>query len=234
VGISILKRQGQGATSYSVLAVLSGLLITVIATYLFSLAVLLLLRIVPVNWEELSDVGQSFGGISAGLAAVALIALAWSVRLQIRQMKINSMQSTRQMQFDLVMMMLADPEYARLFLPENAPAADFEKFRVNVYATLHFRYQQYSFAAGELTDAQLRLMLSREYFFFPAFRSRWREIQPYWENVWRHGREGRFVRIATEECAKAEAEIGTQDEQRGPGDVSTAPNLPEDRSIQDR
>jgi Family of unknown function (DUF6082) len=230
----MLSKRGRGATGYSVLTVSTLLLVVVIAACLLSLAVLLLLRVAPIDWGELSDVGQSFGGISAVLAAVALVALSWSVGLQIRQTNINLMQSVRQMQFDLVTMALVDPNYARLFLPENATADDFKKFKTEVYATLQFRYQQYSFVTGELTDAQLRLMLSREYFCFPAFRSHWREIQPYWEKVWRHGREGEFVRIATEECAKAEAEIGAQSEQQEPGGLSTAPNLTEDRSMHDR
>jgi len=164
--------------------------------------VLALLRLLPVDWDELSSVGQSFGGISALLAAVALAVLARSIALQGAQTELNRMQSAREMQFHLMTRVLDDPTFAEPFLVGESDEQAVKRFRLGVFMTLHFRYLEFAFVTGGMSEAQLRRAVNLELFSRPAFRSRWQEIRPHWSAV-RRGREAMFVRIIDEEFYQA-------------------------------
>ena len=178
----------------------------VVATALLSLTVLVALGKLPVDWPRLSDIGQSFGGISAVLTAVGLLAISWSAALQARQTKISVMQSARQMQFNLMVTALADPACARLFVPGEAGERDLERVRAGAYATSLLRYQQYMYVTGDITRQQTRTFLALEIFCYPAFRAHWREMRPLWTATHHSGRAAEFIRVASEALADAEAQ----------------------------
>lgn len=184
------------------------LVLAIIITITLSLAALVLLDQMSFDWASLSEIGESFGGVSAVLAAVALIALSWSTVLQVRQLRIGMMQSAREMQFKLMTMAMDDCAYSALFLPSGASPAELRDFRTGVYMTLHFRYLEYEYLAGGINDEQLRLSLAVEYFAFPAFRARWTQIEPVWREYIEFGRRARFYQIVVDEYAKAEAKCG--------------------------
>ncbi len=63
------------------------------------------LSLVPsVDWTRLSEIGQTYAFISGLISALALFAVAGSIRVQARQTRIQQLQTVRAMQFDLVKM----------------------------------------------------------------------------------------------------------------------------------
>lgn len=64
------------------------------------------------QWERLSQVGQSYGGLSAVLSGIALIAVAGSLLLQRRQARANTVHAIRQRHFELAKIAIEHPVVA--------------------------------------------------------------------------------------------------------------------------
>lgn len=62
------------------------------------------------DWDELSNVGQAYGGVSAILAGLAFCGIACSLLLQWRQVRQSQLMTLRERHFDLVKMGLEDSE----------------------------------------------------------------------------------------------------------------------------
>src|SRR2546430_12427958 len=61
-----------------------------------------------VNWTRLSEIGQTYGAVSAVLSALALGAVAMSVSIQARQARAEQIQAVRGFHLDLVRLQLDD------------------------------------------------------------------------------------------------------------------------------
>jgi hypothetical protein len=61
------------------------------------------------DWNRLSDIGQAFGGVSAVLSALAFCAIAASLLLQWRQLRMTTVIAARERHFDLVRLAVDDP-----------------------------------------------------------------------------------------------------------------------------
>jgi hypothetical protein len=62
------------------------------------------------KWKVLSEVGQTYGGISAALSGIALCGIVASLILQRRQYRLSEYQGLRQRHQDLMRMTFEDPE----------------------------------------------------------------------------------------------------------------------------
>jgi hypothetical protein len=85
-------------------------LITTILLIVFSPLALSILDDGQRNWERLSLIGQSYGAISAVLAAAAVIGVALTLILQQRQMRESRRLAIRQFHTDLLAMAIDKPE----------------------------------------------------------------------------------------------------------------------------
>src|ERR1700749_4409180 len=79
-----------------------------------------------VNWTELSNVGQTYGAVSALLAALALGGVATSILMQNRELKHNRWEAGRSRHYEIMRMALDNPFYRQVFsmLETDAPESE--------------------------------------------------------------------------------------------------------------
>ncbi|MEV6487650.1 DUF6082 family protein [Actinoplanes sp. NPDC051633] len=63
----------------------------------------------PLDWQDLSNVGQAYGAISAVLSGIALCGITASLLMQRQQYRLSEHQSVRQRHHDLIKMTFEDP-----------------------------------------------------------------------------------------------------------------------------
>ena len=91
------------ALSFAIAAVVFGVIVSPLVLGLLSRANL--------NWQELSNIGQSYGAISAILSALALLGVIWTLFLQARQAAHSRTYAIRQYQATLLRMAMEDKRY---------------------------------------------------------------------------------------------------------------------------
>lgn len=64
------------------------------------------------SWNELSNIGQAYGGISAILSGLAFCGVAGSLLLQWRQVRLTQLMTLRERHFELVKLAIEDPGLA--------------------------------------------------------------------------------------------------------------------------
>jgi hypothetical protein len=64
------------------------------------------------SWQELSNVGQAYGGVSAILSGLAFCGIAGSLVLQWRQVRLGQIMTARERHFELVKLAVEDPDLA--------------------------------------------------------------------------------------------------------------------------
>jgi hypothetical protein len=161
-----------GVTSVAALLLLSPLLIGLVGDQF------------DVDWARLSEIGQSYTGISALLSALALVGVAASIRLQTKQTSITLQHSVRDLQFGLLRLAMDDPLYASVLqpMPTEGPSTEHNDYRRFVYITQWFRLNEFSFESGELTRRELNSILRTEMFPRPEIRQWWDRARPFWQD----------------------------------------------------
>jgi hypothetical protein len=115
------------------------------------------------NWNRLSAIGQSYQAAAALLAALALCALAVSIRLQVRQTRVSQLQAARTMQLDLIRMAIQDPEYRRV-LGQELLDLGMTRWKEHTYLNLWIMYLQMAYLTGAYDDTGIRRVLTDEFF----------------------------------------------------------------------
>lgn len=157
-----------------------------------------------INWPLLGNIGQTYGAASAILSGIALIGIALSLVLQIRQARTDRIRLVRERQTQLLGIVLDNPRvYAPVIgIGMDADSTD-DEIRQRFFATMWVNYSRVAYEIGVFTEQMLR-----EEIFSPSFRqepmrSWWASISPYWTDVRRLSRRDReFVRIASDEYRK--------------------------------
>ena len=91
-----------------VLALTAAVSAVALGTLLLSPLILSLLgRLILIDWAEQSNIGQSFTGIGTIISAIALLAVAATMRIQATQTALTREQGNRAIQFELLK--LGDP-----------------------------------------------------------------------------------------------------------------------------
>jgi hypothetical protein len=186
------------------------LVIVSIATLLVAPLLLILVeKILPQtdNWSGLSNVGQSFTGISAILSALALGAIAYTSRLQSRQVRTSQIQAVRTAQFDLMRMAIIDEGLASVLGYDKSTGMDFGSWKVVGYRNLWFMYLQMSFRVEELSERGLRRALSLELFNSPESLDYWNAIRVAFVAELTDPLGQEFIDIVDQEALKAEAVV---------------------------
>lgn len=156
------------------------------------------------TWMRLSNIGQSFSGISAVLAAVALVALAYSSTLQARQIRIAQLQAIRSLQLETFKLAIADPQLSAAWGVNATNVADYERWRVRAYTNMCMMYIHTGFRAGEMTEAAVRRSAREELFVTSAVREFWGLAKDVYYTEFKHDDLGRrFVEIVNEEYEDA-------------------------------
>jgi hypothetical protein len=108
-----------------------------------------------VNWSELSNIGQTYGAVSALLAALALVGVAVSVLMQNRELRHDRWEAGRSRHFDIIRMALDDPLYRQVFSVPGPQTPD-DEARLVGYINMLFEYWKMMWEFGDWSDAQLR------------------------------------------------------------------------------
>lgn len=151
-----------------------------------------------VNWTLLSEIGQSYTAAATLLSTVALLGVAYSLRLQAKQTALSQGQAIRQFQFELLRLGMSDPLYAAVLSTDAGVGETHDNFRQHVYITQWFRYLQFSYLSAEMTETTLEHALERGLFSIPANRAWWINARKAWISEAEGGRDPKVDRfIAT-------------------------------------
>jgi hypothetical protein len=153
------------------------------------------------NWTQLSNIGQAYGAASALLTGLALIGVAASIILQVREMNAAREQSSREHHAHLLEMALQDPVYQRCWgVDPSKHTAD--AFRQRGYLNLIVSYWQRDYRVNGISDLMLRSNLT-SLFRGEAARKWWTNTRNYRISAAVNHRDKRFCRIIDKEFRKA-------------------------------
>jgi Family of unknown function (DUF6082) len=155
------------------------------------------------DWVQLSNIGQTYGAISAVLSGLALGGIIASLLYQARDSRSAHEQMTRAFQFDLIKLELEDPS---LMAATGAPwstdiPSDFESLRQFLYVQMWISYVAGSYVTGEASESTVRQLAALELFHGRPGRA-------YWSAVGKRqianskGRRNRFFRLLDDEYNK--------------------------------
>jgi hypothetical protein len=159
------------------------------------------------DWVNVTNIGQSYTGVSAILSALAVIGVIYSINLQGRQVELARSQAVRQMQFDLLRLAMDQKKYASVIQPKQLLDHDHDMYSIDIYRTQWFRYLQFSFLAGEISTKALRATLANNILHVKESRDWWARVDVIWtaEGADASPRCKEFMEIVREECTKAGA-----------------------------
>jgi hypothetical protein len=188
-----------------VLVIAAGLL--VVGLVIFSPFAIGGLRGLSKDWAELSDIGSTYGGISALISSLALGAVVVSLLYQARAGQTAREQSIRSLQQQLIRMEMEDPALmTAMGAPWGLPIpAESAKIREYLYIHMWTSFWAGNYVVGELTEPGARKLVRSELFNSAAGRKYWAMIR---ENVLstNEGKYRRFALIADEEYWKVVAD----------------------------
>lgn len=108
------------------------------------------------NWSELSNVGQTYGAVSAILSALALIGVSFSVLFQTREARFSRLEANRTRHYDLVRLALENPTYSEIFgLPHDVPI---ETSRGIAFINLSLQFWQMMWEFSDMSENELRFV----------------------------------------------------------------------------
>jgi hypothetical protein len=127
------------------------------------------------NWPLLSNIGQTYGAVSALLSSIALGGVVLSLLYQARDSRTAREQTTRSLQLELIKMQMEDPA---LMTASGAPwgltiPAESEPIREFLYIQIWISYLYGSYIIGETSEPTLRYVFANELFRSRAGRSYW-------------------------------------------------------------
>jgi len=123
-----------------------------ILVFLSPLALRAIASVPGMNWAKLSNVGQTYGAVSALLAALALVGVALSVLFQSRESRHARLDAARARQSELVRLAMDNPLYFETQMP--LMASDDQK-RLMSYINLELQYWAMLWEFGDLSEAEL-------------------------------------------------------------------------------
>jgi Family of unknown function (DUF6082) len=155
------------------------------------------------NWNQLSNIGQTYGAISALISSLALGGVIVSLLYQARDGRTAREQSIRTLQHQLIRMQMEDPAFMTATgAPWNLPIpAESASIREYLYIHMWVLFWAGNYVMGEMTMPSIKQTAKNELFNSKAGRT-------YWAAVGRNmmetsaGRYNRFFRILDEEYQK--------------------------------
>jgi len=179
---------------------LSGTLVLVVGAVTMSPFLMANLSSEGLPWQQLADIGQTYGGASALLSAVALCGVVASLLFQRRQVRQGLVEMDRHQHFEIMRIALERPELIEVLDARNAtnPHADKELF-----ANLMMMYWLAVWELGAVDEAELRAM-AVDMFASETARRWWSRVGGVW--IGTHGRRERRRFISIISAALAEAQ----------------------------
>ncbi|HEX3780628.1 MAG TPA: DUF6082 family protein [Pseudonocardiaceae bacterium] len=152
------------------------------------------------DWSRLSNIGQTYGAVSAVVASVALFGVVASLVIQSREVKAARLNSQRDHHVNLMRMAMDDPLYMECFGPYLTE--NFETERQLVYINLLVAQWYSEYEIGEPSDAPLRAAAVNVFASNPG-RRYWEVAGQYWQDNYPGRRAKRFQRVLDEAYREA-------------------------------
>lgn len=157
------------------------------------------------NWPQLSNIGQTYGAVSALLSSIALGGVVLSLLYQARDSKTAREQTTRSLQLELIKMQMEDPALMTasgapwgLAIPaESAPIREF------LYIQIWINYLLGTYVMNEISEATLRYVIANELFRSRAGRYYWEARSQKQSMSSGNRRHDHFYRVVEDEYRKA-------------------------------
>ena len=136
------------------------------------------------DWNQLSLIGQSYGAISAILAALAVLGVVLSLRLQQQQIADNRRMMIREQQRELLIMAINDPELLRAW--GKISFAYSEDPRLSVYTNLVLNYliMLHETGTAGLNEIRLHLRMMAADDWMPEY---WESTRQVWRTTYPAG-----------------------------------------------
>lgn len=153
-----------------------------------------------VDWNRLSNIGETYGAVSAIVAAVALLGVTTSLVIQSREAGAARKNARRAHHVELMRMAMDDPRYMECWGPylTESFAAEGQYTYVNLIVA-HW-YSEYE--VGELSDTLLRATAASVFASVPG-RVYWRSTGTFWRDNYAGRRAWRFHRVLEEAFQEA-------------------------------
>ncbi|UXY29895.1 DUF6082 family protein [Streptomyces sp. HUAS TT20] len=157
------------------------------------------------NWGKLSNISQTYGGLSILVSTAALIGVVASISYQARQVRIEHQEGQRAWHRELILWSLNDPELLTCWEPPRIPVSR-ERYKKILFVNL--------IMAAWITDLRLRrtsegaaLANLRDHFRGEVARAHWAEGREKWR-AFSEAQEGdalglRFVDLADQAYREA-------------------------------
>jgi hypothetical protein len=157
------------------------------------------------NWSQLSNIGQTYGAVSALLTAMALVGVVASLLFQARDIKLAREQAIRTFHHELIRMELDNPLYmAALGVPWDMPMPpEQDRMRQYLYIHLWVSFWQTFYTIGMMPEDQLRRACERELFRGRPGREYWEYARSTRPLYTKDRRSQHFEKILDEEYGKA-------------------------------
>ena len=161
-------------------------------------------RLKGINWTQLGNIGQTYGGASAILGGVALIGISASLIIQVRQDRTERVRAVRERHMELLRIVLDNPRiYAPVVGPNRHRTAD--EIRQHLFTTMWMNYSLTGYEMGILPERTVREEIMRSSFEGKPARTWWSAAQPHWVEGGITRKERQFTRMIDEEYRKAAA-----------------------------
>jgi Family of unknown function (DUF6082) len=203
-----MNRSRMRASIYP-LAFRVGTLILAVSSLALVVASPLVLRLLDhihgINWVNLSDVGQTYGAISALVTALALGGVAISLIYQARDVRSNREQAARSFHYELLKMEMEDPFYMDITAApwgHSVGLNDYDSLRRNHFVHMWVSFWEGQYSLGEMPETQVRYTVSSQLFNSAYGRRYWSSTRDA-KLTGAAGRKLRFTKIVDEEYMKA-------------------------------
>jgi hypothetical protein len=153
-----------------------------------------------IDWRRLSDIGQTYGAVSAIIAAVALLGVAASLVIQSREAKAAYKNAQRAHHTNILVMAMEDPRYMECWGPYFTE--DFSSESQFTYVNLIVSQWHAEYQMGELSDALLEATASSVFMSEPG-RRYWNISGSFWRDNYADRRTRRFYRILSRAYAES-------------------------------
>ncbi|GLY83366.1 DUF6082 family protein [Actinoallomurus iriomotensis] len=152
------------------------------------------------NWTEIGNIGQAYGAASAILSALALLGIAMSISLQVREHYANRSQIVRSQQFRLIELALENPERYMPCRGLDWRERTTDDMCQHLYTTMLINNHYTGYSLGFTSEEVLRGEILHDIFAAESGRKWWAEAEEHWRRM---PSAANFVDIVSDEYTKA-------------------------------
>jgi hypothetical protein len=150
-----------------------------------------------IDWSQLSNIGQSYGAISAILSAFAVVGVTISLLLQSKEALSTRRSSHRPIHSELIRMAMDDPVYMECWGGSFSKQSH-DKKRQAFYINLMIAQWAHLWEIGDMPEGTLRTLAVNELFGTIPGRVYWEAIKGEWYPYSNNKKMRRFLTIINE------------------------------------